>query len=178
MMLLDADVIIKRVALVMGAVIFAGGLAAVTWYNTNLKSVFEDGKSETLTLKTETQTMSVNLNKVFLAISDIKASLQQHDGTLVNLQQHYDRLQDLIGHEISALLADTQARDHKIHTELANLRAEHEKLITDTAKTINSIQQQNQDLAHKLTVQDQKIKDLQDKLAAEIAWRNQKWWDR
>lgn len=178
MMLLDADVIIKRIALVVGIVIVALGLAAATWYNTNLKNVFEDGKSQTLDLKQETQTLEVNLNQAIGAIADIKAALLVHDDAFVNIQQNYDQLQDLIGHEISTLLTDTQSRDQKLHTEIAQLKSQQEKFATDTAKTINSLQQQNQNLQQQIHTKSQEVQALQNKLDAEIDWRNKNWWDR
>lgn len=87
MMFLEPEVIIKRVALVLAAVILAAMAGATVWYNYNLGSEFQAGQVETNQLRQETSRLGAMTDDVRETMyAELQRLRQEHNQSKTELR--------------------------------------------------------------------------------------------
>lgn len=196
MMFLEPELVIKRIAIIVGTVIVSLAAGATIWYNTNLKSIFEEGKNETLNLKEQTvklgmETIDLKTSLVTTA-KDIKNSLNSHSEETKKLDSEL-KVQNsnlkLNQQELEKFRVDVRMELQKLR-ELHNvtvdqLRIKEQSLLEqiklrdinlEKYKAEKKVEIQN--LSDNIANKDKEILDLRFKLDRELEWRNKNFWNR
>lgn len=195
-MLLDPEEVIKRVAIVVGAIVFASITGYTVWYNLNLKNEFVEGKTETNNLREETSRLGVETDTLKDVIStntkDLKnniiqtqedtkkidVDLKNQTITIKQLAQDFDkfrndsRLENLKLKESNTSLSEQlRVKENALLELIKTKEINLEKHKTDTKIEISKLNDQ-------LKSKDKEILELKSKLDKEIEWRNRNIWNR
>lgn len=174
-MLLDIDAIIKRVAIIAGAIVIASAIAIVTWYNFNLNTKFDQGKHETVQLRDETGTIK---NTLDTTTQDIRSSIKTNADKLQDQLTKQTALTTQLEADINKLRVESRADIQKLREanillleQLKALSQENEKFRADTRTSISSLHEQNKSNL-------KEISELRIQLHREQEWRNKTFWTR
>lgn len=140
-MLLDTELIIKRISIVVGILIVAVVTAAVVWYNTNLNTEFVKGKTETIQLRLETVRIGTETDSL--------------KSTLLNTSKE-------LKSSISTTLEETKKIDNELKHQMTNSRQqlqEYEKYKLDTKQELNKLKEINIFLSNLLKEKEQLLID-------------------
>ncbi len=195
-MFLDPEEVIKRVAIVVGAIVLASATGYTVWYNLNLKNEFVEGKTETNNLREETSRLGVETDTLKTVIStntkDLKSNIIQTQEdtkkidvdlknqtiTIKQLAQDFDkfkndsRLENLKLKESNTSLSEQLKVKENALLELIKTKEMNlEKHKTDTKVEISKLNDQ-------IKSKDKEILELKSKLDKEIEWRNRNIWNR
>lgn len=196
MMLLDTDLIIKRIAIIVVALIVSAVLGAAVWYNSNLKNLFDEGITETNILKEETnklgETTLVLRNTLDTTTKELRKNLQQsNDDTkkidsevkqqfgIIKVQQgELDKLKVEIRTELQRLretnnntVETIKLKEQNLVDQLKIRDAQFDRYKIDSQNKINM-------LLETIAAKDKEINELRNRLDKEIEWRNKNFWQR
>lgn len=199
-MLLDIDDIIKRVSIVAGSIIVVAGIAATTWYNSNLKDEFVDGQTETNNLRQETSRLGAHTDELRDQLSQKTQELKQNinltkddtvklDREIKTVQETNVKNQTETRSELQKLLSlNTQVyellkvKEQELKREQEKIRSEYKQDIAEREQRleleISKLKDMNVVFSALLKQRDREIEELTQKINREIELRNKYPWNR
>lgn len=177
-MLLDPDAVVRRAAVITAAVIMAGTVGAVTWYNVSLKKFFDQSVEQTAQLQNQTgqltqetgtikQNLEITQADTTRAIrfnrDQLQEQITQQQRTIAQLQQELDRLKTEQQRTAATLVATQE--------QVKQLAQDHERNKSEVRNQITGINDLN-----RITQRD--LQDLRVQLQREQEWRNRTFWSR
>lgn len=184
-MFLDPELVIKRVAIVAGAILVASAIGITVWYNLNLKTEFVEGKTETTNLRQETSRLNAETdglkdivsgttkdlkNSISLNLEETKkveSEVKSQNLTLKQLQNEFDKYKVEVKTEFVKLNDQLKAKT----IELDKLKVEHKNEVERNKFDIDR-------LNNEIKAKDKEISDTKAKLDKEIEWRTKYFWTR
>ncbi len=200
MMLLDIDDIVKRVSIVVGSIIVVAGIAATTWYNSNLKDEFVDGQTETNNLREETSRLGAHTDELRYLLSQKTQELKQNinltkddtvklDREIKTVQETNVKNQTETRSELQKLLSLNaqlyellKVKEQELKREQEKIRSEYKQDIAEREQRleleISKLKDMNVAFSALLKQRDREIEELTQKINREIELRNKYPWNR
>lgn len=188
-MLLEPEVVAKRIAIVSGAIIVALAAGATVWYNTNLKNIFLQNITETTGLRQETAKLSVETDGLK---STLSATAKEFKSFLAAGAEETKKLDG----ELKSQTLNIKATNQELEKLRADIRAELQKIRDSHSAAVATLQDQIKvrdanlekykadrkievhNLAEQLSIKEREVTELRAKLDVEVEWRKKNFWGR